>query len=229
MAFANGGRIVTNGLVLSLDAGDRNSYPGSGTTWRDLSVNNNNGTLINSPTYNSANGGYIRTNGSDNYINIPASPSLNTTTPTVSIWFRNITSISGFPGVIHKASSDSSTNGWYAYLEGGGLTFAEKAGNPFSGGSSKYSGALTLNTWYNLTATIVAGGTSKLYLNGTLVSTNNATENFTTTDDIRIGRAQTAFWNYWGGDVSQVLLYNTILTAGDITQNYNAQKSRFGL
>lgn len=221
--------IVTGGLVLNLDAGNPASYSGTGTVWTDLSGFNNDGTLVNSPTYSSGNGGYIQTNGSSNYINIPASASINVSTLTVSIWFRNISAISGYPSMLHKASSNSSTNGWYTYLEGGGLTFAVKAGSPFSGGSTCLSGPLTLNTWYNITATIVAGATTNLYLNNVLVSTNNATENFTTTDSIRIGRAQTSFWNYWGGDVGQVLLYNTVLTGGQLTQNYNATKTRFGL
>ena len=51
------GKIVTDGLVLALDAADKNSYPGSGTTWRDMSGNNITGSLINSPTFNTSNGG----------------------------------------------------------------------------------------------------------------------------------------------------------------------------
>jgi hypothetical protein len=61
------GKIVTNGLVLALDAADKNSYPGSGTTWRDMSGNNSNSTLTNSPTFNSANGGSIVFDGVDDY------------------------------------------------------------------------------------------------------------------------------------------------------------------
>jgi hypothetical protein len=53
------GQIVTNGLVLSLDAADKNSYPGSGTVWSDLSGNNNNNTLVATPTFSSANGGSL--------------------------------------------------------------------------------------------------------------------------------------------------------------------------
>jgi hypothetical protein len=71
MAFANGGRIVTDGLVLSLDAGDRNSYPGSGTTWRDLSGNNNSGSLVNGPTFNSANQVSILFDGVNDYVSGP--------------------------------------------------------------------------------------------------------------------------------------------------------------
>ncbi len=61
------GKIVTDGLVLALDAADRNSYPGSGTTWTDLSINKSNSTLTNSPIFNSSNGGSIVFDGVDDY------------------------------------------------------------------------------------------------------------------------------------------------------------------
>jgi hypothetical protein len=229
MATIGGSNIVRNGLILELDAANRRSYVSGSTTWRDVSGNNYTGSLTNGPAFNSVNNGNIVLDGSNDYINIPTTTNLNTTTPTVSIWFKSISAISGYPGIIHKASSNSSTNGWYAYLENGGLTFAVKAGDPFSGGSGVYSGPLSLNIWYNVTATIVAGGTTNLYLNSILVSTNNATENFITTDDIRIGRPQTAFWNYWGGAMADILLYNRILSTQEVQQNYNAMKSRFNL
>lgn len=68
MAFANGPVIVKNGLIFNLDAADRNSYPGSGTTWSDISGNGNNGTLTNGPTFSSDNGGVIVLDGSNDYI-----------------------------------------------------------------------------------------------------------------------------------------------------------------
>ena len=67
MALHHSPRIVTSGLVLALDAADRNSYPGSGTTWTDLSGNANNGTLTNGPTFNSANGGSIVFDGTNDF------------------------------------------------------------------------------------------------------------------------------------------------------------------
>ena len=63
-------KIVTNGLVLHLDAAQRRSYSGSGTVWTDLSGNGNNGTLTNGPTFNSANGGSIQFDGSNDHVNM---------------------------------------------------------------------------------------------------------------------------------------------------------------
>jgi hypothetical protein len=68
MALAHSPSIVTSGLVLCLDAANPKSYPGSGTTWTDLSGNGNNGTLVNGPTYSSVNGGSIVFDGSNDYI-----------------------------------------------------------------------------------------------------------------------------------------------------------------
>ena len=69
MGLAHSPRIVTDELVLALDAGNTKSYPGSGTTWTDLSGNGNDGTLLNSPTFNSANGGYLDFDGTNDYVN----------------------------------------------------------------------------------------------------------------------------------------------------------------
>ena len=62
--------MIKDGLVLALDASDRNSYPGSGTTWRDLSQYSATGSLTNNPTFNSANGGYFGF-VTDDYVLIP--------------------------------------------------------------------------------------------------------------------------------------------------------------
>jgi len=67
MAFANGSRIVTDGLVLALDASDRNSFVSGSTIWNDLSGNGNNGTLVNGPTFDSGSGGSIVFNRSTQY------------------------------------------------------------------------------------------------------------------------------------------------------------------
>jgi hypothetical protein len=69
MGFHRGPKVVTNGLVLALDAANVKSYPGSGTVWNDLSGNNNSGSLINGPTFNSANGGSISFDGTNDYVN----------------------------------------------------------------------------------------------------------------------------------------------------------------
>ena len=74
--LGSSGPIITSGLVLFLDAGNTSSYPGSGTTWTDLSGNGNNGTLTNGPTYTSSNGGAIVFDGINDFVNSGSSISL---------------------------------------------------------------------------------------------------------------------------------------------------------
>jgi hypothetical protein len=90
MSLQHSPRIVTDGLVLCLDAANRQSYPGSGTVWTDL-AGSNNGTLTNGPTFSSANGGSLVFDGSNDYINLQNPSALNLTELTVSAWVRTTT------------------------------------------------------------------------------------------------------------------------------------------
>ena len=105
MAGNNGPKIVRSGLQLHLDAADRKSYPGSGTTWFDLSGNSRHGTLLNGPVFNSGNGGYISFDGVDDYVNIPNATNLNNLGSqdfTVSMW-------------VYRATNPPSGNGEMLY------------------------------------------------------------------------------------------------------------------
>jgi len=79
------GGIVRNGLVLDLDAAKLDSYPKFGTTWRDITFNQNNGTLVNGPTFNSGNGGSIVFDGVDDYITIPT---ITNNIYTIDFWYK---------------------------------------------------------------------------------------------------------------------------------------------
>ena len=78
-----GPKIVTNGLVLALDAADKNSYPGTGTIWKDLTTNANNGTLVNTPTFSNSNGGTLLFNGTNQAIDVTSNSSLRPTNVTL--------------------------------------------------------------------------------------------------------------------------------------------------
>jgi hypothetical protein len=113
MAFHCGPRqksIVTDGLVLSLDAGNANSYPGTGTNWADLSGNGLNGTLVNGPTYNSANLGSIVFDGTNDHVTVANNSLLNpTTTISVAAYF-NISSfgINSYAPILLKQNNFNS-------------------------------------------------------------------------------------------------------------------------
>ena len=103
MAISRGPKTTTNGLIFCVDAADKNSYPGTGTTWTDLSGNANNGTLTNGPTFNGSNGGVIVFDGTDDYSlttfsnssNLINDPTTNGGIISFSIWINVISNTVG--------------------------------------------------------------------------------------------------------------------------------------
>ena len=240
MSTLNGGPnlIVTDGLVLYLDAGNRASYPGSGTTWRDLSAYKNNGTLTNGPTFSSANGGSIVFDGTDDYVNIGNQSALNFTSGVFSIeaWFyipSTWTSGARYPNLFSKGPiAGFDTDGWSLWVF---RDWGEVSG-PYSwgygarnGGTYMYvaRGSAPSNTYIYAVAT-VDGSTIRIYENGFQVNTGAQTINpGLNSTDVLIGRDPSSI--YFPGRVAIIRAYNRALSASEVLQNYNAQKSRFGL
>lgn len=228
MSYSNGPRIVTNGLVLYLDAGSTKSYPGSGTTWTDLSGNNNNGTLINGPTYSSANKGSIVFDGINDYVS-SSSFIPNITDKTLSGWVRLSSISQQGGGLINLQSNNGATfdsitynetnNGW-----GFGSNFYARTG---------WSGVKETSTtqWINIVATY-ANLNYRIYRNGILIYTLNTFNvlNFNFSSISVIGYRHTGGTNaYLSGNISQVSVYNRTLSASEVLQNYNATKGRYNL
>jgi len=236
MAFGNGPRIVTDGLVLALDAADRNSYPGSGTTWSDMSGNGNNGTLTNGPTFSSANGGAIVFDGTNDYVlcsNISSSINQNI---TISSWI-NFTIFDGIGfSIIQIPVEQPTVDLTYLYIyrnsfwDNGQLSFLctyIKTDNTIAT-RQHYSSTnyFKSNTWYNLVAMYDSTGRSKFYANGSLLVNTAPDAQFSRWVSV-IG---TPYFQYIINGLSSGLqIYNKALTDSEILQNYNAQKSRFGL
>jgi len=217
MAVGYNPRIVTDGLVLALDAGNTQSYVGSGTTWRDLSGRGNTGTLTNGPTYSNSNGGIIVLDGVDDYVNIAASSSM--TMPgdfTIELWTRQ-TSITSFNTLFEM--------GTYA----NGVMIRPGDSTVFINGSSINHG-LTLNQWTHIVVTRI-GTTCTVYNNTT--STGSATISGTVNSSpgaTWIGNSTHAPSRYFAGYVSNVRVLNGKgLTTSEISQNFNALRGRFGI
>jgi hypothetical protein len=205
--------IVTSGLVLALDAGRTLSYPGSGTTWTDLSGNGNNGTLTNGPTYSSANFGSLVFDGLDDYVNC-GTPSISVGKITVNAWVK----INA--GSINQHVVDSASNAWHL-----AILFDNR---PYFWNGSVYHQAspiLTVGQWYMLTG--VQGTTLDIYINGVL-GQSIATDVSVTTNTVNLGRYQGG-GRQLNGNIAQASIYNRALTAAEIQQNFNATKGRFGL
>jgi len=226
--------VVTSGLLLNLDAGNVKSYPGSGATWTDLSQNGNNGTLVNGPTFNSANGGSLVFDGVNDYVSLANSSSISFSTAlTLSIWYY-----SGLP-----------SNQVYNFLYLKGRTDSDTY-NPFLYGDGKYmwtgssgraiytppSGYIADNTWNNLVISHSGGTTPNIYKNTFLSSGYTFTEGNGSyplgTNSWRVGIGADVERNLMGtfnGKIGAIQLYNRALSAAEIAQNYNALRGRYGL
>ena len=232
MAFANGGRIVTDGLVLSLDAGDRNSYPGSGTTWRDLSGNNNSGSLVNGPTFSSANGGSIVFDGVDDVVttDLPAGIS-GIQTCTQVCWFKR-TNISTISALVGFGTLGSTSNRYAIQVWSDGLVYVTLGPSDWGYFSSNDTRWHNIQTVFDGTLT----GNSdrlKVYFDGVQVSltfSGTIPSNVgTPLNGCRIGQTFNTGNQYGSSTTSVFQIYNRALSALEILQNYNAQKSRFNL
>jgi hypothetical protein len=224
-----GPKIISNGLVLYLDAANNKSYPGSGTTWYDLSGNNYNGTLTNSPTFSSANGGSIVFDGTDDNIQLGnASTFLPTSAITLNCWAKTntTTSYKKLFVTINSGSGPSGLQGLYWSLGSDGSYYFGVITNV---GTVDVNQIVSLSTskYYNFTATY-DGSTIKIYLNGSLL---NSGSHSGTINNGGIGRISGYDNNNesWNGNISTFSIYNRALTATEILQNYNATKTKFGI
>ena len=226
--------IVTDGLIFTTDAGFVGSYPTTGTIWYDLGGNGYNGTLTNGPTFNSSNSGSIVFDGTDDYVitqntNYDFSTNANF---TYCAWIYPGFSSASPTGraVIDFTSPAPGFLRSYLRWEGPGLGFYfDIAGG---GGSAWYTGALTFsaNTWHYLCFTHTSSNAGNFYFDGIAKSTTTAVLNTATitNNKITIGYGAVNSY-YWLGRIASAQIYNKTLTASEISQNYNAQKVRFGL
>ena len=232
MANLYGPKIVTSGLVLLLDAGNSKSYPGSGTTWTDLSGNGYNGTLTNGPTFSSANKGSIVFDGVDDYVSNTLSSSLSS-----SFTFICFVKPSVIGNTIPKGflvSEVASYSNYWAFLgtyqnkwhwgcyDGANNPYINSNATPSSGVWKHIAGVrnLTANTIY-------------FYIDGVLDSSlNHSTLSIPTYGAFNIGGqvSQPAGQNRLSSSqIALAQVYNRALSVSEIAQNYNATKGRFNL
>jgi hypothetical protein len=222
-------KIVTNGLVLSLDAADKNSYIGSGTTWSDLSPNGNNGTLTSGPTFDSGNGGSIVFDGVNDYVSIPHSSAIMLAR-TWSCWFYldRVPESSTYDSIFQQDANWNTHSGTMLSMIYGYLRFSWGSSWGADCGIS-LSGNVTTGKWYHFTGTSTGDTTSggvKMYLDGVLKDTGTASGVPNDTSILQIGSGNGGSID---GRISNFTLYSTELTAQQIKQNFNAQRHRFGV
>lgn len=219
--------LVTDGLVLNLDAGDPRSYPGSGLTWTDLSGNGNTGTFgagSSAPTYSNANGGSIVFDGSDDYITLPSNTSISSSQITIEAWalHTNSSQTTSFIG----GYGDTGNQGYWLGKNGSTWGFSIGAGgsNYYQLAGSTYSS----NTVVHLIGTF-DGSIMKFYMNGILSTTYGVSGNISYSGVIPyIGQITGLSTNrYWTGSIYAFRIYNRALSAAEVAQNYDALKVRY--
>jgi hypothetical protein len=221
MAFHYSPKIVTDGLVLYLDAANTKSYISGSTTWNDISRGGSIGTLVNGPTFNSANGGSIVFDGVNDYI------TTNFQCPSVSTIEITIKSLPGNTITATFLDGWSSNNVTGILItKNGDTTVRVLIGNGVSFNTTNIPTSLLNDSYYTINV-VNTGSNSLIYLNGLFQITN--TNIYAPANNISLGARISNAVNYWKGLITNVKIYNKVLSAEEILQNYNATKSRFGL
>jgi hypothetical protein len=214
------GGIVANELTLRLDASNSTSYPGSGSTWIDLVDPQQNITLVNSPTYTSSPPSYFSFNGSNQYGSGSGSV-LSSTSYTKQIWFY----LNSY--TVNNLVS-SSNSGHYMFFQGSNKLYSGHTN--WAGFPSNFPSTATfnLNTWYNVALTFNTTDGMKLYINGSLDSTYTTIKTGLSGNN-SVDIASFNSGNLLNGRISRVYCYSRSLTDNEVLQNFNAEKSLFGL
>lgn len=235
MATQYSPKMVSDGLILCLDAANRKSYPGSGTTWSDLSGNGNNGNLIGGPTFSNSNGGVIVFDGSNDYVSIANSTSLRPSTEvTIECVIRPASTPGGWTQIFGYGGGGSN------YQLGNYLVFLE-TGTTIVRGLARVNNTeyrcntnytAPVNTYTFITFTMKTGDAIRSYFNGVAdITTSLPAGTFTylgTTGPYEIGYPG-AGGSWLIGEMPFMKVYNRALTPQEILQNFNATRSRFGI
>jgi hypothetical protein len=218
-------RTITDGLVLCLDAANPKSYPGSGTTWTDLSGNGNNGTLVNGVGYSSDNLGSLVFDGVNDYVTATRPSSITTGgNMTVCMWAK-WTTVGTTIGSIQILIDNNHT---------GSVGFVIQDRPDLLGRPLTASGGLSSTfqvgdgNWHFIGVTIEGTSQSRMYIDGVINASNTGSGINPVQPNINIAR-----WGLGGrhlnGNIAQTQIYNRALSATEVLQNYNATRSRFGI
>jgi hypothetical protein len=215
--------VVTTGLQLYLDAGNASSYPGSGTTWTDLTVNGRNGTLTGGPTYSATNGGSIVFDGTDDFVQCTGS--LTVTAATFVTWIRRNGNQGQYDGILFSRGTS---------VTGMNFQVSNQLGYHWNGTGNTFgwqSGLTIPDLTWCMVAVSVTSSAATAYLcqaSGITTATNTVSHTSSVIDDIKIARDEFST-RYFNGNIAIAQLYNIALTADQVSQNFTADRARFGV
>ena len=217
--------IVTDGLVFCVDAANQRSYPKSGTTWSDL-AGSNNGTLTNGPTFNAGNGGSIVFDGGDDRVDCTSPPEIDSISEITMIAWVRYSGIGYYPKIMsrgHATATDllrgNGNNNLYFYYKNG----VQAIDSDYFSGTT---GSINLSSGWICVA-ITSGSVVKFYKNSDLVYTSGSvTTNTGTGSTLVLGNMPGGGRNF-NGKMSVAMVYNRVLSADEIRQNYEATVGRY--
>ena len=214
--------IITKGLVMHLDASATPSYPRSGTAWSDISSQTNNGTLTNGPTYSSTDGGSISFDGTNDYVACGTGINHGTSAFTYEAWINTNSITGGYGWIMGKSGYNMGLNRYDNILQ---FFLYNSSNNLYA--ESVY--ILTVGTWWHVVGAF-DGSTIRLYVNG---NQYGAGQNIGTSKDYGAGDLYLGTPNasnlMWNGKIASAKVYNRVLAIAEIKQNFNIQRSRFGI
>jgi len=217
-------RIIRDGLVLNLDAGNASSYPGTGTTWYDLSGNSNNIVFSATPNYNSSNGGFFQSFNGSNTVSSTLATTFNHSSFTIEWWIN--------PSNSSCCNNQITLNGTN-WTDFGVHLYSNNQIYIGSNTSERFltnSNTVSIGSWQCYTYTFENGAssaTAKFYKNGVLLnSATNWSNNNNIISSIQLGLGG---GNSINGSLGPIKIYNNALNPNQVQRNYNALKSRFGL
>ena len=225
--------IVQNGLDLWLDAEERASYPGTGSTWYDLTSNNYNGTLANA-VYSGYGNGSFAFDGSGDTVDVgPISTAGDHSNCTISVWMNKSAQVANYGNVYDCNYGVTTYNkGPRMEVDIAGSIVRVYMGSDGGNYVSISFGSLSNDEWYNLVLTVTPNGSSqdlKSYTDGALVSSYTSSSTYVWDGDVAdlyLGVGFTA-GRHFTGKIAAFELYNRVLSANEIAQNFTVQRQRF--
>lgn len=239
MAGEVSNKIITEGLVLYLDAANRRSYPRSGTIWNDLSENRNNGTLINGPVFNDNNGGSVIFDGNDDYVDMGLnSKGSNLSDYTFGGWFKTVPGANNLPYARGIDSISPLFNEWSL-----AMAWDDTTKNIFAYVTTVDAGPIGVtyiavsdpnsvldDTWVYVVGVWNSGVGISLYINGAFISTQSSSGTQQLRNSNNFGWVLGVIRKpdiYTLSNIATFHVYNRVLSDQEILQNYNALKLRF--
>ncbi len=214
------GALITDGMFMHLDAADPASYPGSGTTWTDLTGNGNDGTLINGVGYSTSGNGSLTFDGTNDYVDIPDT-TLSKDSSSYSVWFRTGVNFAG------NYANRGVLLGYVAWRPALAVVYQFAIDGETLTNEDFYlqASAVLPEGWVNVQATF-ENGVARTYVNGQLVQTTpDLTADISTIPTI----VSSLDYGNYEGEISHVSFYDRPLSAAEVEQNFNALRERHGV